>query len=60
MPTKTNRNVVDNTYSLLLTFASKTDQDKYQEEPNHKKFIAESSKLWAKVIVYDSENTYDQ
>jgi len=59
-PAKTDRDVIDNTYtySLLLTFVDKATQDKYQEEPNHKKFIEESSSLWKKVIVYDSENTY--
>ncbi len=62
MPAKTNREVIDNTYtySLLLTFKDKATQDKYQDEPNHKKFIAESSELWEKVLVYDSENTYNQ
>jgi len=61
VPAKTDRDVIDNsyTYSLLLTFANKDDQDLYQDEPNHKKFIEESSKLWTKVIVYDSENIYD-
>ena len=58
VPAKTDRGVIDNsyTYSLLLTFNSKEDQDKYQDEPNHKKFIEESSSLWTKVVVYDSEN----
>lgn len=56
-PAKTNREVIDNsyTYSLLLTFKDKATQDQYQEEPAHKQFIAESSHLWSKVIVYDSE-----
>ncbi|MEP0266275.1 Dabb family protein [Dokdonia sp.] len=58
VPAKTNRDVIDNsyTYSLLLTFKDKATQDQYQEEPAHKQFIAESSHLWSKVIVYDSEN----
>ncbi len=58
IPAKTNRDVIDNsyTYSLLLTFKDKETQDQYQEEPAHKQFIAESSHLWSKVIVYDSEN----
>ncbi len=60
LPAKTDREVIDNTYtySLLLTFANKADQDRYQEDPNHKKFIEESSALWTKVVVYDSQNTY--
>ena len=58
VPAATDRDVIDNsyTYSLLLTFAHKADQDTYQEEPAHKVFIAESSDLWEKVLVYDSEN----
>lgn len=58
VPAQTNREVIDNsyTYSLLLTFKDKATQDQYQEEPAHKQFIAKSSHLWSKVIVYDSEN----
>ncbi|AOW19745.1 Dabb family protein [Urechidicola croceus] len=57
-PAATNREVIDNsyTYCLSLTFENKAMQDKYQDEPNHKIFIEESSPLWEKVIVYDSEN----
>ncbi len=57
-PAATNRDVIDNsyTYSLMLTFENKSQQDKYQEEEGHKKFIEESSGLWSKVLVYDSEN----
>ena len=57
-PAATNREVIDNsyTYSLMLTFENKAEQDKYQEEDLHKKFIEESSELWTKVVVYDSEN----
>jgi hypothetical protein len=58
IPAATNREVIDQTYtySLLLTFENKADQDKYQDEPAHQIFIAESSDLWEKVVVYDSEN----
>lgn len=58
VPAKTDRDVIDNsyTYSLLLTFKDKATQDQYQEEAAHKQFIAESSNLWSKVLVYDSEN----
>lgn len=58
VPAATSRDVIDHsyTYSLLLTFENKADQDQYQEEPLHKKFIEESSHLWEKVLVYDSEN----
>ena len=52
------RDVVDGsyTYSLLLTFKNKADQDAYQDEAVHKTFIEESAHLWTKVLVYDSEN----
>ncbi len=58
VPANTNRPVIDRSYSycLSLTFANKADQDLYQEEDVHLQFIKESSHLWEKVIVYDSEN----
>ena len=57
-PADTDRGVIDNTYtfSLILTFENKAAQDKYQVEDVHLKFIEESSDLWEKVLVYDSEN----
>lgn len=50
------RDVVDHSYSysLLLIFDSKEDQDIYQKHPIHEKFVAENGNLWKKVIVYDS------
>lgn len=56
IPAKTPREVVDNsyTYSLILSFSSKEEQEKYQKEPAHLKFIEESEHLWKKVLVYDS------
>jgi hypothetical protein len=55
-PPKASRDVVDGsfTYSLVVTFESAEAQQNYQDEAPHKLFIAESSKLWTKVIVYDS------
>ena len=52
------REVVDDsyTYSLLLTFKDKVAQDKYLDEAVHKQFIEESSHLWSKVLIFDSEN----
>lgn len=57
-PAATNREVIDSSYTfcLMLTFENKELQDKYQEEEGHKIFIEESSNLWSKVVVYDSEN----
>jgi hypothetical protein len=55
-PPKASRDVVDGsfTYSLIVTFESAEAQQKYQEEAPHLLFIKESSRLWTKVIVYDS------
>jgi hypothetical protein len=50
------RDVVENSYSVseLLTFDDVAGQDIYQAHPLHKKFVAECSRLWSKVVVYDS------
>ncbi|WP_242204727.1 Dabb family protein [Aestuariivivens insulae] len=55
-PAATSREVIDNTYTycLNLTFVSKEMHDKYQEEPNHKRFIEACAPLWEKVLVYNS------
>lgn len=55
-PANTPREVVDNsyTYSLILSFPSKENQEKYQKEQAHLDFIEEASHLWNKVQVYDS------
>lgn len=57
VPPRASREVVDGsfTYSLIVTFESAEAQQKYQDEAPHKLFIEESSKLWGKVIVYDSK-----
>jgi hypothetical protein len=56
VPAGTSRDVVDAsyTYSLLVTFKNKEDQDIYQPHPKHLKFIADCQDLWEKVVVYDS------
>lgn len=55
-PASTNRGVIDSSYSysLLLTFKNKEDQDIYQTHPTHLKFIEECEELWEKLVVYDS------
>ena len=57
VPPKASRDVVDGsfTYSLIVSFESAEAQQNYQDEAPHKLFIEESSKLWTKVIVYDSK-----
>ena len=56
-PPRASRDVVDGsfTYSLIVSFASAEAQKNYQDEAPHKLFIAESSSLWTKVVVYDSK-----
>lgn len=41
-------------FSVLLLFESKKDEEKYLVHPLHKKFGAENNHLWSKVLVYDS------
>jgi len=55
-PADTDREVIDNswTFSLILSFDSKKEQDEYQEHQLHKDFIENASSLWDKVLVYDS------
>lgn len=50
------REVVDNSYQVseLLMFDSAEDQDAYQVDPIHQKFVQQCSHLWEKVVVYDS------
>jgi hypothetical protein len=56
IPAGTSRDVIDAsyTYSLLVTFKNKEDQDIYQTHPTHLKFIADCQTLWERVVVYDS------
>ncbi|MGK7389641.1 MAG: Dabb family protein [Candidatus Cyclobacteriaceae bacterium M2_1C_046] len=55
-PAPTERSVIDNTYtySLILGFKNKEDQDAYQGHPVHLDFVQNASPLWEKVVVYDS------
>ena len=50
------RDVVENSYSAseLLTFDDVAGQNVYQAHPLHKKFVAECSHLWGKVVVFDT------
>ena len=56
-PAATDRPVIDNTYtySIVLAFNSKKDQDIYQEHPVHLRFVEKAQNMWSKVQVYDSE-----
>lgn len=55
-PAKTPREVVDNSYdfALICHFKNKEDQDAYQIDPIHLKFIEDYKNLWKSVIVYDN------
>jgi hypothetical protein len=55
-PAGTNRDVIDSSYAVswLLMFDNRADQDSYQTDPIHLKFVEECQHLWKKVVVYDS------
>jgi hypothetical protein len=55
-PAGTSREVIDSSYSIswLVVFKNAADQDSYQSDPIHLKFVEECAQLWSKVIVYDS------
>jgi hypothetical protein len=57
-PAGTDREVIDRSYSIswMVIFKNKADQDSYQTDPIHLKFVEECSAVWSKVIVYDSED----
>lgn len=55
-PAATRREVIDSSYdvSWLLFFETPADQDSYQTDPVHLKFVEDCSSLWKKVVVYDT------
>ena len=55
-PAATNRNVIETSYSLswFIVFDNLDDQESYQVDPIHLKFVETCSHLWNKVVVYDS------
>ena len=57
VPAGTSRDVIDRSYAVswMLVFDDRADQDAYQIDPAHLRFVEERSKLWKKVIVYDTE-----
>lgn len=52
------RDVVDSSYDycLIVTFANKEEQDKYQSEDVHLTFVKDAAYLWKDVVVYDSNS----
>jgi hypothetical protein len=55
-PADTNRDVIDRSYAVswMCIFDNAADQESYQKDPIHLKFVADCSFLWSKVVVYDS------
>jgi hypothetical protein len=55
-PASTRRDVIDSSYAIswMLTFDNREDQDSYQVDPVHLKFVEECSNLWSRVVVYDT------
>lgn len=51
------RGVVDSSFDVseLILFDSVADQNAYQVDPIHQKFVADCGHLWSRVTVYDSE-----
>src|SRR4051812_19422601 len=49
------RGVVDASYNVseLMFFDDLAGQKAYQDDPIHKKFVADCSGLWSRVVVYD-------
>lgn len=55
-PASTNRPVIEKGYAVSWTcmFNNMEDEEQYQQDPIHLKFIEEYGHLWEKVIVYDA------
>jgi len=55
-PAGTPRDVVDNAYAvaLLVEFADQAAHDRYQDHPDHHRFIEMCHGFWSRVQVYDS------
>lgn len=57
-PAMTPRNVVDNSYSALLTmtFDSQEDLKTYLDHPAHVSFLKKHKKHWNRILIYDSKH----
>ncbi|HEX4958992.1 MAG TPA: Dabb family protein [Lacibacter sp.] len=55
-PAATRRDVIESSYAVswFTMFANAADEERYQTDPIHLKFIEECSHVWSKVVVYDS------
>lgn len=56
LPASTRRGVIESSYSVSwwLIFDNLDDEESYQTDPIHLHFVETCSKLWNKVVVYDS------
>jgi hypothetical protein len=56
VPANTSRGVIDSSYSVswILIFKNAEDQDSYQVDPIHLRFVDECKHLWNRVQVYDT------
>jgi Stress responsive A/B Barrel Domain len=56
VPANTSRDVIDSSYSVswILIFNNTADQDSYQADPIHLRFVDECKHLWKRVQVYDT------
>jgi hypothetical protein len=55
-PAATSREVIDSSYSVswCLFFSNANDQESYQVDPIHLRFVDECKHLWKRVQVYDT------
>ncbi|PWT75280.1 MAG: transcription-repair coupling factor [Bacteroidetes bacterium] len=55
-PASTSRGVIDSSYSVSwqLIFDNLEDEESYQTDPIHLNFVEACSRLWNKVVVYDT------
>ncbi len=60
IPADTNRDVIENSYSVSWTlfFDTPQQQESYQADPVHLDFVKNCSSLWDKVIVFDTVNAF--
>lgn len=56
MPANTRREVIDSSYSIswLVLFKNKEDQDSYQTDSIHLKFVKDCAHLWSKISIFDT------
>lgn len=55
-PASTDRPVIEKKYAVswMCMFNNMEDEEQYQQDPIHLKFIEDYGHLWTKVVVYDS------